>query len=183
MGKKQGLATAGQHSGKAERGGERASTAPPARAAPSAASSASTEPTTGRKSAGKKRQRPAELETASAPAAAAAAAAADTSALDDIFGDVKKVKLAKAQREEQEAIARREAKAARKRREVNPFSEDGGKLGGGEEHDAPDKWGWADNVKPVRVDSEGLPIYTWDSLRIGQGGGTDLCPFDCDCCF
>eukprot|EP00299_Pterocystis_sp_00344_P006190 c17976_g1_i1.p1 GENE.c17976_g1_i1~~c17976_g1_i1.p1 ORF type:complete len:104 (+),score=22.12 c17976_g1_i1:36-347(+) len=30
---------------------------------------------------------------------------------------------------------------------------------------------------------EGYPIYTEEELRIGQGGDTPLCPFDCDCCF
>ncbi|CAM9364339.1 unnamed protein product [Phaeothamnion confervicola] len=45
------------------------------------------------------------------------------------------------------------------------------------------RWAWADEVKPVRYDEERLPIYTAASLRIGRGGGTDLCPFDCDCCF
>jgi len=29
----------------------------------------------------------------------------------------------------------------------------------------------------------GLPVYTMKQLKIGQGGGTPLCPFDCDCCF
>ena len=39
--------------------------------------------------------------------------------------------------------------------------------------------------KPVRFDAElGLPIYTEESLRIGQGkGDTADCPFDCSCCF
>ncbi|GAA5824977.1 hypothetical protein JCM11251_006047 [Rhodosporidiobolus azoricus] len=30
---------------------------------------------------------------------------------------------------------------------------------------------------------DGLPIYDEAELRIGLGGGTELCPFDCDCCF
>lgn len=31
---------------------------------------------------------------------------------------------------------------------------------------------------------EGYAIYTEDELNMGkQGGNTDLCPFDCDCCF
>ncbi|CAD6888472.1 unnamed protein product [Tilletia laevis] len=30
---------------------------------------------------------------------------------------------------------------------------------------------------------EGFPIYSESELKIGQGGGTPLCPFDCDCCF
>ncbi len=48
---------------------------------------------------------------------------------------------------------------------------------------APPQWAWQDEVRPVRYDNEGLPIYSLDSLRINQGGGTDLCPFDCFCCF
>ena len=35
--------------------------------------------------------------------------------------------------------------------------------------------------KRKRVD--GLRIFTEEELKIGQGGGTADCPFDCDCCF
>ena len=35
-----------------------------------------------------------------------------------------------------------------------------------------------------RIDAEsGLPVYKAHLLRVGEGGGTALCPFDCDCCF
>lgn len=35
-----------------------------------------------------------------------------------------------------------------------------------------------------RIDAEsGLPVYKAHLLKVGEGGGTDLCPFDCDCCF
>ena len=35
-----------------------------------------------------------------------------------------------------------------------------------------------------RIDAEsGLPVYKAHILRVGEGGGTALCPFDCDCCF
>jgi len=35
-----------------------------------------------------------------------------------------------------------------------------------------------------RIDKEsGLPVYKAHLLRVGKGGGTPLCPFDCDCCF
>ena len=35
-----------------------------------------------------------------------------------------------------------------------------------------------------RWDTEsGLPVYKAHLLKVGEGGGTSLCPFDCDCCF
>ena len=35
-----------------------------------------------------------------------------------------------------------------------------------------------------RIDAaSGLPVYKTHLLQVGKGGGTDLCPFDCDCCF
>lgn len=35
-----------------------------------------------------------------------------------------------------------------------------------------------------RIDKEsGLKVYKTHLLRIGQGGNSPLCPFDCDCCF
>jgi len=35
-----------------------------------------------------------------------------------------------------------------------------------------------------RIDSEsGLPVYKAHLLKVGEGGGTELCPFDCSCCF
>jgi len=30
---------------------------------------------------------------------------------------------------------------------------------------------------------DGLPIYSLGELKVGQGGDTELCPFDCECCF
>ena len=35
-----------------------------------------------------------------------------------------------------------------------------------------------------RIDAEsGLPVYKAHLLKVGEGGGTPLCPFDCNCCF
>jgi hypothetical protein len=35
-----------------------------------------------------------------------------------------------------------------------------------------------------RIDKEsGLPVYKAHLLKVGEGGGTELCPFDCNCCF
>lgn len=40
------------------------------------------------------------------------------------------------------------------------------------------------NAKKVRKTTEdGFKIYTMEELGIGKGGDTELCPFDCDCCF
>ncbi|CAD8112274.1 unnamed protein product [Paramecium sonneborni] len=30
---------------------------------------------------------------------------------------------------------------------------------------------------------EGYKVYNTDELKIGKGGNTDKCPFDCECCF
>ena len=41
-----------------------------------------------------------------------------------------------------------------------------------------------DSPEPLRYDADlGMPIYSVDALKIGRGGGTALCPFDCECCF
>jgi hypothetical protein len=35
-----------------------------------------------------------------------------------------------------------------------------------------------------RIDPEtGFPVYKAHLLKVGEGGGTPLCPFDCNCCF
>lgn len=35
-----------------------------------------------------------------------------------------------------------------------------------------------------RIDAEsGLPVYKAHLLKVGEGGGTEYCPFDCNCCF
>ncbi|GAA6028584.1 hypothetical protein JCM8097_007294 [Rhodosporidiobolus ruineniae] len=34
-----------------------------------------------------------------------------------------------------------------------------------------------------RKTDDGLPIFSESELKIGLGGDTELCPFDCQCCF
>lgn len=34
----------------------------------------------------------------------------------------------------------------------------------------------------LRQTEDGFHIYAIEDLRMGEGGDTDLCPFDCDCC-
>lgn len=38
-------------------------------------------------------------------------------------------------------------------------------------------------TKSDRKFIDGLPIYTVEELKIGKGGDTEDCPFDCDCCY
>ena len=37
--------------------------------------------------------------------------------------------------------------------------------------------------KTRALTDDGYPIYSPKELKIGMGGGTDLCPFECNCCF
>lgn len=37
--------------------------------------------------------------------------------------------------------------------------------------------------KTRALTEDGYPIYSLKEMKIGMGGGTDLCPFDCNCCF
>lgn len=37
--------------------------------------------------------------------------------------------------------------------------------------------------KSRALTDDGYPIYNPKELKIGMGGGTNLCPFDCNCCF
>lgn len=50
-----------------------------------------------------------------------------------------------------------------------------------EDSDFFDSRGRKRKARPLTED--GLPIYTTKELRIGLGGDTDLCPFDCNCCY
>jgi hypothetical protein len=105
-----------------------------------------------------------------APGAAAAPrkdGAADLSGLDTLFKSAgEQLKEAKAKRaaqlaSAQDAVAAEKALRRLQRKELRQSE-----------------------PKPVRFDSEsGLNIYREADLRIGQGGGTADCPFDCKCCF
>ena len=44
-----------------------------------------------------------------------------------------------------------------------------------------DSRGLKRKARPLTED--GLPIFSPNELKIGLGGGTDLCPFDCNCCY
>lgn len=49
--------------------------------------------------------------------------------------------------------------------------------------DAKNKDRTKDAKKVWKTTDEGFKIYTMDELQLGKGGDTELCPFDCDCCF
>eukprot|EP01086_Lenisia_limosa_P002770 TRINITY_DN16784_c0_g1_i1.p1 TRINITY_DN16784_c0_g1~~TRINITY_DN16784_c0_g1_i1.p1 ORF type:complete len:112 (-),score=38.68 TRINITY_DN16784_c0_g1_i1:27-362(-) len=50
--------------------------------------------------------------------------------------------------------------------------------------DAPEDDPFADlRGKKEMKTEEGYRIFTEKQLKLGQGGGTKLCPFDCDCCY
>lgn len=37
--------------------------------------------------------------------------------------------------------------------------------------------------KDRKVDKDGHKLYTEEELNLNKGGGTEDCPFDCQCCF
>lgn len=39
------------------------------------------------------------------------------------------------------------------------------------------------NLKKSRKTEDGFKIYTKEELKIGLGGDTEDCPFDCTCCY
>lgn len=75
--------------------------------------------------------------------------------IDDIFSSKKKQPLEKKQ-----------VKAVRPIEKDDDFNDSKGEKGG-----------------KRRYTEDGFPIYTLDELKIGRGGDTDDCPFDCNCCF
>ena len=116
--------------------------------------------------------------------------------LDDIFSDVKNIKAAKKKAEE-DLIADKKVKEIEEQRrlelEWEMMTEAKRASGIGS---------WNKRVKPglisihsknvikapeaplERIDAEsGLPVYKAHLLEVGGGGGTELCPFDCECCF
>ncbi len=34
-----------------------------------------------------------------------------------------------------------------------------------------------------KITEDGYKVYSLEELGVGKGGDTDLCPFDCECCF
>lgn len=107
-------------------------------------------------------------------------------ALDDIFGGLSSAKRAAKERADEAAAAEAASAAARaavrdderaQRKNIvrDPIF--------GEEYDANAAID-PNNARVHRLDSRsGLNVYKAHHLGLGHGGGTPLCPFDCNCCF
>ena len=108
----------------------------------------------------------------------------DASAIDDLFADIPDIKAAKRQQEEDEIAA----ETAEEEDYGPPLVPHTGKM-------SSDKFVRHGLVKPengeVMISPEaplermqdGVAVYKAHLLKVGGGGGTELCPFDCNCCF
>ena len=98
----------------------------------------------------------------------------DTS-IDDMFQSLKDSKQQKARKAEIEH--KEEVRTRRRRREEEKKTT--------AENSSGERFGFVSPEAPVhRIDeATGLPVYKAHLLKVGEGGGTPLCPFDCNCCF
>lgn len=156
----------------------------------------------------KKRKVKAKLETTSKKEDVANA----VKSIDDLFEGVKKTKKEEAATTSSAAAAKSTArkgdqktkvKASKSRPSKDDFEEDDGGMEyyDDDEEAAPNdedssrtygiiqsRYRPSQIVNPEapleRIDpASGLPVYKAHILKVGEGGGTPLCPFDCACCF
>jgi hypothetical protein len=109
--------------------------------------------------------------------------------IDDIFASAASAKKKKKKEEEEEKAKLKEAGGAgdasagkKKKKQAGPQS---GKFVPAEYSSAKDDID-LDGIFPRykrKKTNEGYALYSEKELRIDQGGGTPLCPFDCNCCF
>eukprot|EP00729_Bicosta_minor_P013582 gene13582-30541_t len=92
------------------------------------------------------------------------AAAAQSSEIDDIFGAPKSSKA--------KAKPAVEIKPKKGKRQQNMMDND--------DDDFSDSRGLKRKARKI---VDGIKVYGEDELKLGTGGGTPLCPFDCACCF
>lgn len=100
--------------------------------------------------------------------------------IDDLFGSVLK-KTSKKAKVEEEPVSDVEDSAEMKKRPKHRSSSE-------PTYGVMKTTHGGDIVNPEapleRIDAEsGLPVYKAHLLKVGEGGGTPLCPFDCNCCF
>jgi hypothetical protein len=127
---------------------------------------------------------------------------ADCKDIDDLFDDLKKAKKHAAEEKAAEEEARLEEKrkakaaklAAKKAEEGRSNAQPGSYIDSTNKAQKKRAHGVCQPGDPSyiispdppvhRVDAaSGLPVYKAHLLKVGEGGGTPLCPFDCDCCF
>lgn len=97
--------------------------------------------------------------------------------IDDLFSSAKTAKLVKKEEEEQTVS---EPKPKKKR----PSTDESESRPYGVMKSAIPMLIISPEAPLERIDTEsGLPVYKAHLLKVGEGGGTPLCPFDCDCCF
>merc|ERR1712032_1342933 len=120
--------------------------------------------------------------------------ASAATAIDDIFADAKKRKVDKEKAEAEADIAEKKQKSkALKKKGIRP----GGRISAPSlgSADNPlvrgDEWvddglggiynaeGWTGRHTP----NDSMRIFKAHLIKVGAGGGTPLCPFDCQCCF
>ena len=104
--------------------------------------------------------------------------------IDELFGAIKTTK--------QEVKAKKEAADLKKKKELKKKKREAAAAAAAEDEDDA-TIGLIDGKFPKitnpeapihRWDAEsGLPVYKAALLKVGDGGGTPLCPFDCNCCF
>ncbi len=113
-------------------------------------------------------------------------------AIDDIFAKAKRRKQEQKQEEREAKEAKAAEAAAEKRKRGEGSRERGGSASAGKfqapppgEYDAArdDIDLEADLGRRRKKTNEGFRIFSEAELRINGGGGTALCPFDCNCCF
>lgn len=97
----------------------------------------------------------------------------DKAELDDLFGDITRSKHQSA------------SKAGILPKKVGSEFQKAEKEDPAASHAAvQDDMGWLGQDATGRARTEeGFLIYTYDELKFEEGGDTELCPFDCDCCF
>lgn len=132
----------------------------------------------------KKKTKPASDASGGGGGGGGAAAASSTSAagaeasVDDIFRSLKVQKEAakRAVAEKGERRVARERAAAEVESEMDLLEKSGKKA---------NRIKGSDSPVPLRIDPDsGFPVYSIEQLKIGKGSGsTELCPFDCKCCF
>ena len=91
--------------------------------------------------------------------------------IDDLFESIKHKKI-----EKKEESLRKEAQDKLEYKKLKKLKD--------EKNSVPPELIISPEAPIHRWDTEsGLPVYKAHLLKVGEGGGTPLCPFDCNCCF